>query len=134
MNYSFLNSHRTKRAQTKYKKPLVSEKNNRQGFLIRYQMSVNGSRQENQHGGTNCLFTFFLLSKKQILLTVSKKQILLTVSKKQIFCVSIVSTLLLLAIFPLAKNRHPLRACVFQILQHRFKLKMHQSGCCTRST
>ena len=42
---------------------------------------------------------------KQILLTVSKKQILLTVSKKQIFCVSIVSTLLLLAIFPLAKNR-----------------------------
>ena len=42
---------------------------------------------------------------KQILLTVSKKQILLTVSKKQIFCVSIVSTLLLLAIFPLAENR-----------------------------
>ena len=48
------------------------------------------------------------VNNKQILLTVSKKQILLTVSKKQIFCVSIVSTLLLLAIFPLAKNRHPL--------------------------
>ena len=47
------------------------------------------------------------VNNKQILLTVSKKQILLTVSKKQIFCVSIVSTLLLLAIFPLAKNRHP---------------------------
>ena len=44
------------------------------------------------------------VNKKQILVTVSKKQILLTVSKKQIFCVSIVSTLLLLAIFPLAKN------------------------------
>ena len=49
----------------------------------------------------------FTVNNKQILLTVSKKQILLTVSKKQIFCVSIVSTLLLLAIFPLAKNRHP---------------------------
>ena len=47
------------------------------------------------------------VNKKQILVTVSKKQILLTVSKKQIFCVSIVSTLLLLAIFPLAENRHP---------------------------
>ena len=46
----------------------------------------------------------FTVNNKQILLTVSKKQILLTVSKKQIFCVSIVSTLLLLAIFPLAKN------------------------------
>ena len=47
------------------------------------------------------------VNNKQILLTVSKKQILLTVSKKQIFCVSIVSTLLLLAISPFAKNRHP---------------------------
>ena len=45
-------------------------------------MSVNGSQQE--YTGTNCLFTFFLLSKKQILFTVNNKQILLTVSKKQI--------------------------------------------------
>ena len=53
------------------------------------------------------LFIYLLsIIKKQILFTVNNKQILLTVRKKQILLtVSIVSTLLLLAIFPLAKNR-----------------------------
>ena len=37
MNCSFLNSHRTTRALLKYETPLISEKNNRQGFLERTQ-------------------------------------------------------------------------------------------------
>ena len=93
-------------------------------------MSVNGSRQENQHGSKMVYLPFSCYQKKQILLaickkqilpTVSKKQILLTVSKKQIFCVSIVSTLLLLAIFPLAKNRHPVQALIREDKLNYFK-------------
>ena len=37
MNCSFLNSHWTTRALLKYETPLISEKNNRQGFLERTQ-------------------------------------------------------------------------------------------------
>ena len=56
------------------------KKNKRQGFLIRYQMSVNGSRKENQNGDTNCLFTFFPLSKKNrfyLLLTIKRPYLML---------------------------------------------------------